>query len=360
MKNSNIMSKLKRAFSINVKDIIITIGLLIIAFVMCSFIRKMDEGDIAVAMIFILAVFLVSRYTEGYLYGIVASFVGVLGINYIFTYPYHEFNFTLAGYPITIISMLIVAIITSMLTTQIKKQEIIKYEAEREKTRSNLLRAISHDLRTPLTSIVGATSAIIDNHEKIGTEDKIKLLREVNEEAQWLIRMVENLLSITRIDNTRTAKIVKEQEVAEEVLAEAVRKFKQRFEGENVKVSVPEKFLLIPMDGVLIEQVIINLLENAVIHADGATEIVAKVIEEDNFAIFEVSDNGKGIPNEILPKIFEGSQQVNSEQSVDSKKNMGIGLSVCYTIIRAHGGNMIAENIETGGAVFRFYLPMEE
>ncbi len=360
MKNNKILNKLKRLISINIKDTVITMGLLIIAFVICSFIRTLDEGNIAVSMIFILAVFLTSRYTEGYLYGIIASFVGVLGINYVFTYPYHEFNFTLAGYPIAIISMLIVAIVTSMLTTQIKKQEIIKYEAEREKTRSNLLRAISHDLRTPLTSIVGATSAIIDNHDKIDTEEEIKLLKEVNEEAQWLIRMVENLLSITRIDNTRDAKIVKEEEVVEEVLAEAVRKFKNRFEREIVKVSVPEKFLLIPMDGVLIEQVIINLLENAVIHSNGATEIVAKVMEENNFAVFEISDNGKGISSEILPKIFEGSQHTNNEQSVDSKKNMGIGLSVCYTIIKAHGGNMTANNSKEGGAVFRFYLPMED
>ena len=107
--------------------------------------------------------FLISRFTGGYFYGIFAALVSVLAVNFLFTFPYFAFNFTIAGYPLTMLCMLAVSVITSAMTTQIKRQGDLRIEAEREKTRSNLLRAVSHDLRTPLTSILGASSAIADN-----------------------------------------------------------------------------------------------------------------------------------------------------------------------------------------------------
>ena len=283
-----------------------------------------------------------------------------MAVNYFFTYPFFYFNFTLSGYPLTIACMMAVAIITSAMTTQIKQQNRLTVEAEREKARSNLLRAMSHDLRTPLTSILGASSAIAENDDVISKEERIRLLGEISEEAQWLIRMVENLLSITRIDGMSSGtRITKVSEAAEEIVSEAVFKLKKRFPEAKIAVKVPGELLMVPMDAMLIEQVIINLLENSVLHAEQATLIELVVSRKDEDAVFEVRDNGRGIDRAILPRLFDGrAKQVGGENG-DERRSMGIGLSVCSTIIAAHGGRLTAENAPTGGAVFRFTLPLE-
>lgn len=351
---------LKEYLPVCIKDVCITIGSLAASTLICMILRTFDNSDVYVSMIFILAVFLISRYTNGYLYGVIAAFVSVLAVNFIFTYPYFKFNFTLSGYPLTVVCMLAVAIITGALTTQIKRQSEIKFEAEKEKMRSNLLRAVSHDLRTPLTSILGATSAIIESDDMLGKEQRLQLLLGIKEDSQWLIRMVENLLSITRIDEGATAKIIKQPEAAEELVAEAVSKFYKSFPAQKVEVQVPDELLFVPMDAILIEQVIINLLENAVVHSMGATKINLRVFVQERNAVFEVSDNGVGIPKEILPHVLEGKLMGSSKERTDAKRNMGIGLSVCNTIIKAHHGVMSAKNGQESGAVFTFSLPLGE
>ena len=144
----------------SLRDCICTLMMLLGAVLLCLLIQAIDESSNFVSMVFILAVFLIARMTKGYLYGVCSALASVLIVNYLFTYPFFRFNFTLAGYPVAILSLLAVSIITSTLTTQAKHSVEARLEAEREKTRSNLLRAVSHDLRTPLTGILGATSAI--------------------------------------------------------------------------------------------------------------------------------------------------------------------------------------------------------
>ena len=346
-------------FSFSLRDTLVSFGILFAATALCAILRLFDTSNDYVSMLFILSVFLISRYTNGYFYGGVASLVSVLMVNYIFTYPYMEFNFTLAGYPLTILCALAVSIITSTLTTQIKQQERIRSEAEREKMRGNLLRAVSHDLRTPLTSILGAISVVTENDDMLSSEERKKLLSGAKDDAQWLIRMVENLLTITRIDRDRTTQITKEHELAEELVAESIAKFQKRFPDQQVSVSVPEEPLEVPMDAILIQQVLINLLENSVIHSNRPVDISLSVETRDNFAVFTVSDNGQGIPENILPHIFDGYLSFNNHESnADTKRNMGIGLSVCNTIIRAHSGSMTAANAPSGGAIFTFSLPL--
>ena len=218
------MEKLKS--QITVKDTLITIGILgatsVAVYLLQQFVSS--NSDSHVPLLFVLAVLFISRFTDGYIYGLVASMVAVVGVNYVFTYPYFEFNFTITGYPLTFLSMLAVSISVGTLTTQIKQQEQIKLEVEKEKMRANLLRAVSHDIRTPLTSIVGSASGILDNHEILTEEKKMELVQDIKDEAQWLIRIVENLLSVTRIhgDNTQ---IKTEEEVVEEIISSAVIKF---------------------------------------------------------------------------------------------------------------------------------------
>lgn len=347
-------------FPISLRDSLWTLIFLSGAAALCFLLRLFDDSNAYVSMIFILAVFLISVFTNGYFYGTLSAFLSVLIINYIFTYPYYAFNFSLSGYPLVFLCTLAVAVITSALTAQIKQHSALRLEAEKEKMRSNLLRAISHDLRTPLTSILGASSAVIENDDRLTKEERLKLMGEVKEDAEWLIRMVENLLSITRIDSGASeAGIVKQPEAAEELVEDSVSKFRKRFPAYALSVQVPEEFLMVPMDAMLVEQVIINLMENAVLHGQHTTKIQLSVYVEKDSAVFEVRDDGCGIDPDILPHIFEGDFPHSFGVSGDQKKNMGIGLSVCRTIIQAHNGKMTAYNSTDGGAVFCFTLPLE-
>ena len=359
LQRADLHRKLKKIFPCSLRDFLILLGILVCATELCAVLRMADGNDGFVSMIYVLAVLLISRLTNGYLYGLIASFVGVFGVNYIFTYPYLAFNFTIAGYPLTFLTMLIVSIITCALTTQIKQQERVRAEGEKEKLRANLLRSVSHDIRTPLTSIVGSTSAVLDNEQTLSEQQKRSLLEGVRSDAQWLIRVVENLLSITRFGND-ASELDKTEEAAEEVLAEAVRKFRKLYPEIKVTVQAPEELLLVPMDAILVEQVLSNLLENAVLHGKTVTIIRLSVRREGDDACFSVEDNGCGIPKAKLPVLFEGTLQRIDNQKGDGKRNMGIGLTVCMAIVKAHGGTMHAENSKTGGAIFEFRLPMGE
>lgn len=352
------MQKLKRLCPLSLKDTLFALGALACALCVCFLLRVWDPGESFVYMVFILAVFLISRFTNGYFYGTASAFVSVLCINFFFSAPYFVFNFTLSGYPLAMLCMLAVAIVMGMLTSRVKQQEQIRLEMEHERMRGNLLRAISHDLRTPLTSILGASSALLENADKVPPAERAKLLCGIKEEAQWLVRLVENLLTVTRMDGYSPARLRKESEAVEEVVADTLQKFRSRFPQSDITLQMPPELLMAPMDAMLIEQVLINLLENAVLHASGATQIILRVTHPDNAAVFEVIDNGCGIPNARLSTLFRPTPR--AEGQTDSHRNMGIGLSVCETIIRAHQGALTVRNREGGGAVFQFTLPLEE
>ena len=341
------------------RDCLITAGFLAVASVACFLLRGEEQADSHAPLVFVLAILLISRFTNSYFYGMCASVIAVIEVNYIFTYPYFRLNFTLSGYPLTFLAMFSVSIVVSMLTTQTKQQEKIRMEIVKEQMRANLLRAVSHDIRTPLTSIVGAVSVVAENHDKLSEEKTLSLLADVKEEAQWLVRVVENLLLVTRID-ADSAKVSKEPEMVEEILAEAVSKFKKRFPGAPVKIEMPENVLFVPMDAMLIEQVLCNLMENAVLHGGVVSEILVGVREDENYALFSVADDGVGIAADVLPRILSESIYRENTGNIDGKRNMGIGLTVCQSIIRAHGGHVTAYNRKEGGAVFEFSLPIKE
>ena len=236
------------------------------------------------------------------------------------------------------------------------EQRVMLIETEKEKMRSNLLRAISHDLRTPLTGILGASSAILENNDTLDQETKNKLLFNIKDDSQWLIRMVENLLSVTRI-NEDTANVTKIPEAAEEIIAASISRIRKSYKDLKINVSVPDELLLVPMDGTLIEQVIINLIENAIKHSGDDTMIDVTLNKQDNYAVFEVSDNGEGISEQDFPYLFE-SYVPDGKRTADSSRGMGIGLSICMSIVKAHDGKIEASNKKDGGAIFSFSLPL--
>lgn len=340
-------------------DILFTALVLVGSFGVNLAIRYIFKSQALIPMIVVFGVFLVSLKTKGYLLSIITAILSVVAVNFAFTYPFYSFRDLLTGENIfTAIIMLAIAIVTSMLNTALRLQEEVRAESEKEKLRANLLRAISHDLRTPLTSIYGATSTIMENYDSLSRQQQLKLLGEVQDDSEWLIRMVENLLSVTRIDD-KTVQLIKTPTVLEELVDAVLIKFRKHYPNQEVQVSIPDEFVVIPMDALLIEQVLINLLENAVLHADSMTELTLSVRVEDEKAIFEVADNGCGLQSENLAELLTGYLEKLSAPADGRRNNMGIGLSVCSTIIRAHGGEMQAENRKGGGAVFRFALETE-
>lgn len=469
------------------------------------------KDTINLASIYILCVFLVARFTSGYAWGIVASIIGMLGVNFFFVRPQFAFNFTMTGYPITFISMVVIAIVTTTLTASLQERIKIKteqearpkimnemnrnlivatsfaeivqpvlndmrefsniscifysedpltdknpllslvnpqdehlffnpverdiahlayasiktgntlnvdstskcyyipvvnndtiwgmvallatkdstiikenvelfkllvpqliltfehnalmiehqklaIESEKEKMRANLLRAVSHDLRTPLTSMIGSSSAYLENNETLSEEEKIKFVSQIKEDATWLLNMVENLLSVTRII-TDTTKIVKKEELLEEIIGESVVRVKRRFPNAPIKVTLPDDVILVPVDATLIEQVIINLIENAIKHAETFTHIDVNSKANNTHAIIEVMDDGIGIAPERLDTLFDGYGLYKKNESPDSSKGMGIGLSICKTIVVAHEGTLTVRNLPKGTA-FTLTLPM--
>ncbi|MCX7715153.1 MAG: ATP-binding protein [Clostridia bacterium] len=234
------------------------------------------------------------------------------------------------------------------------EQNKIMLDAEREKMRSNLLRAISHDLRTPLTGILGASSVLLENGSFIDKEEHDKLVYDIKESSQWLINMVENLLSVTRIKEDKLS-VNASPEAIEEIIAEAVTRIKCQYKTQRINVKVPDELVILPVDAILIKQVIINLVENAIKHGM-STEVDIVVEKSDKEVAIYVRDNGKGISNEDLPYLFDGYISKHKD-NVDSTRGMGIGLSICKSIIKAHSGNIIGYNDKSGGAVFKITLP---
>ncbi len=336
----------------SVQDALLSALIINVSFIIVICLQRIADIQRLAPMIFVMAVFLISLTTHGYFWGMISSLISVLAVNFAFTFPYFEFNFIGLENLFSAIVMLFVSITTSTLTTNLKKQERMRAENEKEKLRANLLRAVSHDLRTPLTSIYGSCSTIADNYDSLDKEQQLKLLKEVCNDAQWLNRMVENLLSVTRIDNG-TVIVRKMPTVLEELIDAVLVKFKKYYPSQQVIVEIPDLFIIIPMDSMLIEQVLINLLENAVHHAHGMTQLKLKVSVNSSKVIFEVIDDGCGITE-------ENRTYANTPISPDSTRHgMGIGLSVCAAIIKAHGGKLETESKKGKGTTFRFALECE-
>lgn len=284
-----------------------------LAFLFFSFV---SENTANIALLYIIAQILIARYTNGYLHGLFSSVFSVICINFFFTYPFFRLNFTLSDYPVTFIGMLIITLLTT-----------------------------------------ATTSSLLSDGSILSDAEKRELLENIENDSSWLLNMVKNLLSVTRINDTVTHQVNKTPEIVEEVVAEAVQRLKKRFPSASIIVHVPTDYLLIPMDAILIEQVLINLLENALIHSGSSHSPELTVTDHPDHVTFCVKDFGHGLNPDVIPDIFSGI--CHNTGSVDSHKGMGIGLSICKTIIDTHNGYIEAKN-HTNGALFLFTLPKEE
>ena len=218
--------------------------------------------------------------------------------------------------------------------------------AKNEQLRANLLRSISHDLRTPLTAISGNAGILLANSENMEEEKRKQLYGDIYDDTLWLINLVENLLSVTRIEDG-TMKLRLTTELLDEIIAEALRHTGRKSSEHQIKVKLTDALILVKVDARLIMQVIINLVDNAIKYTPPGSEFIT------------VSDNGSGISDEAKKHIFDMFYTANTEIA-DSHRSLGLGLALCKSIITAHGGNITVTDNLPHGAVFTFTLPAEE
>lgn len=238
----------------------------------------------------------------------------------------------------------------------LEAQAKIREEATQERYRGNLLRAISHDLRTPLSGIMGSGEMLMGMTDK--EDPRYALAEGIYKDADWLHSLVENILNLTKLQDGRMT-LYKELEPVEEVIGVALGVLEKRFPGREISVTIPDTLLMVPMDARLMSQVILNLLDNAVKHTPDDKEIRLSVSLdlEKNVVRFVVSDDGCGISDADLPHIFQTFYTTRGK-SPDARRGIGLGLSICQSIVEAHGGYIFATHSESNGAQFTFTLPL--
>ena len=238
------------------------------------------------------------------------------------------------------------------------EKERATMQAQNEQLRANLLRTISHDLRTPLTSISGNASNLLFNGETLDVETRNKICTDIFDDAQWLINLVENLLSITRIENGRMNLQISPQ-LMDEMIEEALHHINRKSCEHTITTQYGDEILLVNVDARLIMQVIVNLVDNAIKYTPVGSIIRISAYGKDNQVVVEVADNGPGIPNCAKAQVFE-MFYTGQNRIADSHRSLGLGLPLCRTILSTHGGTLTLRDNVPHGCVFAFTLPQSE
>lgn len=240
----------------------------------------------------------------------------------------------------------------------IREKEQAALLMEKERLRANLLRTISHDLRTPLTAISGNASNLLSNHSAIDEATRLQIYADIYDDSMWLINLVENLLAVTRIEDGRM-NLRMETELVSEVISEALRHVSRQSVEHSVTAESTDDLLLARMDARLIVQVIINLVDNAIKYTQKGSRIQILTDKLESNVRIRVTDDGPGIPDEAKPFVFDMCY-TGANRIADSRRSLGLGLCLCRSIIRAHGGEISVSDNTPSGCIFTFTLPCEE
>ncbi|TVR29722.1 MAG: sensor histidine kinase KdpD [Spirochaetaceae bacterium] len=238
-----------------------------------------------------------------------------------------------------------------------RRHEQAKIEVEAERLKNYLLRSISHDLRTPLAGIAGSAAVLLDMNESQVRSQVRELAGDIHEQATWLTGLVENLLSLTRIESDSPG-ITFQRETVDDLVGSVLARMRRRLEPFNVTPSLPESVVSVPMDAGLIEQVLMNLLDNACRHSSSGAEIRLDVVAEPDAVSFAVTDSGPGFAPQDLQHLFK-KFYTGRHRDADSARGVGLGLAICRAIVDAHGGSIEASNADAGGARVCFRLPLQ-
>lgn len=309
-------------------------------------------------MTYLLANVLIAvRYGQGP--SIFSAVLSVALFDFFFVPPYLTFAVAEAKYSVTFLIMLGVTILTGRLMIHLRrnaeKANQAQIEAERESMMSSLLSSFSHDLRTPLTSIAGAASTLAAPEAALSETDRRRLCDTITQESDRMNRLVGNLVQITRVESGNL-QIKKAGHSLEEIVGSALDRLEPLLSGRTITTEIPDDLTLVPLDDVLIEQVLINLIENAVRYTPAGSPIHIKTARDGQKAVVEVLDRGPGIPAGEKQRIFDKFYRGDS----DDKNGSGLGLAICKGIVKAHRGGIGVKDRDGGGSVFYFSLPLED
>ncbi len=281
-----------------------------------------------------------------------ASVLGALALDFFAIPPYFSLTIARPESWMTLLVMLVESLVISALATKSRQAEKLRIAAENEKNRSALLSAVSHDLRTPLTSIIGAASGLLEDKGVLNPEERFLLTKSIYIEAERLKHLVQNLLDMTRLE-AGALEPKKEWQSVEELVGVALERLKPRLTQTPLTLDFQPKLPLAFIDGLLVEQLLLNLLQNALNHTPRGTSIHLSVKAGEDGLEMEVADRGPGLKPGEEKSIFE--KFIRGYHS--GGKGAGLGLSICLAIARAHGGDIIASNRSGGGASFIVTLP---
>jgi len=346
-----------------IKSILIFIMIIAIATIINSIFDSFGVHDSNLIMVYILAVILIAVFTEGYFLTLLGPLTVVLLFNFFFTEPRLTFSTYDTQYPLTLLIMLIISLIATILTTRLKKEILlskqvteekqkVEMQAHSENLKSNILKSISHDVRTPLTSIIGCIETVLEN-DSLSEDVKRQLLIDAYDDTTWMIRLIENILNVTKIQDGRLNLSLNEETI-DDIISEAVKRTKKIIKTRKLLIELPNELVTVNVDIQLIVQVLINLIENAVNHTSKNGVISVSSLVNDTTVLIAVEDNGSGINPLDAPHIFE--MFYTSVQ--DGSRGIGLGLSICRSIIVAHGGTIQIDESELNGAKFTFSLPL--
>lgn len=330
----------------------------------CTFIGNLffpyiDSSNLI--MLYLLGVvFVASVNSEFQGPAMLAALASTLAFDYFFVPPYLNFHVSDIQYFFTLLVMLIVSQTISHLTLRVHRHQAIvrktKMRAEAEKLRNIFLTSISHDMRTPLTAIIGSASTLLQP-EKINSVVQNELAKNIYDESLRLNRIINNVLQIIRLESG-SIKINKNLNSMEEIIYDVVERLNTEKEERTFQLNFAKRMVLIPFDPMLIEQVLMNLLENAIKYSPNHTQIEINARCRDKDVLVSVTDQGNGIPVDELEHIFE--KYYRGKKSDGNQDGFGLGLAICKNIINAHGGKLWAENSKKSGAIFYFTLPLTD
>jgi K+-sensing histidine kinase KdpD len=305
-----------------------------------------------IIMVYLVCVLVTTVRTESFIFGIIDSLLSLVVFSYVFTEPKMTFQVYSKRDIVFLVSFLITSIVSGRVVYKLRLQT---EKAEKEQQRSTVLRSVAHDLRSPLTALSGEGELLSENYDKLSDDQRRSLIEDMTQEITWLTNLVENILGMTRISENGLT-INKQDEVVDDVIEQAVRHIRRLLGKRKLEVKLPQTVITAEMDGRLIVQVLVNLLENAVKHSPDGSVITVGCLAEDDDVKFYVADCGDGIDPSVRNRLFE--QYVTLDRGItDSSHGIGLGLSICKAIIDAHGGNIYASDNHPCGAVFTFTIP---
>ena len=336
------------------KDVWVLLAALIGAFACVTLIQFISGRiDGVASMVFLLAVFFVSMYTDGYWWGVAGSVISVLAVNFAFRTPYFAFNFTIPENIFSGVVMRVVSFMTSTLTTRIKKQEQLRMESETEKMRANLLRAVSHDLRTPLTLIKGYAETVRDltGDDKKHRDEQMNIIVD---ETDRLTALVSSVMELSKV----TSGALKCEKVHFD-MGQLCDEVSERYDavcaqnGWQLKLEIPDEELPVCADPDMMQRALHNLLGNAMHHIGEDGIFVLRALRCPEGVRVEVEDHGPGISAEDLPYIFDRYYRSRSDAG---KQGTGLGLSITKAIFQQHGFRFGVHSTVGKGTVFWFIM----